>query len=86
MKTIREEAFGNVRLRILETGDSYTGIVISNGKVSDPIEGDDPDELWAQLRRLSVQKTLMTGTLAISDQMAQPSLWAYPAGPWAHSR
>jgi hypothetical protein len=35
MKTIREEAFGNVRLRILETGDSYTGIVISNGKVTE---------------------------------------------------
>ncbi len=51
MKTIREEPFGNVRLRILEKGDAYVGIVISKGKISDPIEGDDPDELWAQLRR-----------------------------------
>jgi len=51
MKTIREEPFGNVRLRILEKGDAYVGIVISKGKVSAPIEGEDPDELWAQLRR-----------------------------------
>ena len=51
MKTIREEPFGKVRLRLLEKGDAYVGIVISKGKVSAPIEGDDPEELWAQLRR-----------------------------------
>lgn len=51
MKTIREEPFGNVRLRLLRKDDVYLGIVIANGKASQPIDGDDPEELWAELKR-----------------------------------
>ena len=51
IRTIREEPFGKVRLRLLRKGDLYHGIVIANGKASQPIEGDDPEELWAELKR-----------------------------------
>lgn len=56
MKTIREEPFRGVRLRILQKGDTYVGIVISEGKISDPIEGNDPDELWEQLSECGARK------------------------------
>ena len=50
MKTIRTETIGKATLRLVETGKSYTGIVIAGGKRQSQIAGTDADEVWNQLR------------------------------------
>lgn len=49
MKTIREETFGKVTLRLLEMKDGYAALAFSADKQTPPIQGKDPEELWAQL-------------------------------------
>ena len=51
MKTIREEKHGKSVLRLIETKDSYAGVIITAGAASAPVVGDDADEVWAEMVR-----------------------------------
>lgn len=50
MKTIKEEAVGKATLRLLGGKDGFTGVVITDGKMSAPIFGDDKDHVWQELK------------------------------------
>ncbi|QZP07219.1 hypothetical protein [Caenibius sp. WL] len=49
MKTIRNDVIGKNTLRLVDTGKGFVGLVISGGKQLSRIDGDDPEQLWADL-------------------------------------
>lgn len=49
--TLREETLGKVTIRLVQTPKGPAAISVKDGKRSEPIYGDDPDELWSQVRR-----------------------------------
>lgn len=55
MKTVRDELFGSVTLRIVEVGKGYKGAIICKGKQPEIIGGDDPDVIWAKLKDMAGQ-------------------------------
>lgn len=52
MKTIRSDTIGKVTLRLVDTGKGLVGLLLKNGKQSGRVDGDDPAQLWAELRAL----------------------------------
>ncbi|MCC2601608.1 hypothetical protein [Sphingopyxis yananensis] len=50
MKTIRNDVIGKNTLRLVDTGKGFVGLVISGGKQLSRIDGDDPVQLWTDLR------------------------------------
>ncbi|HWJ69172.1 MAG TPA: hypothetical protein VNS79_03885 [Sphingobium sp.] len=50
MKTIREDVIGKNTLRLVDTGKGFVGLVNSGGKQLSRIDGDDPEQLWTDLR------------------------------------
>ena len=53
MKTVREEKIGKTTLRLLERGGGFVGIAIHAGKAGAPVEGEDQQEVWLQLRQIA---------------------------------
>lgn len=50
MKTIREGTAGKAKLRLLETGKDYAGIVNREGKTVFQTRGGNADEVWSALQ------------------------------------
>ncbi|WP_140986933.1 hypothetical protein [Asticcacaulis tiandongensis] len=50
LKTIRNEAIGQVTLRLVHTGDYYVGLLIAGGSEKARVTGHDPDDVWKELR------------------------------------
>lgn len=50
LKTIRNEIVGKATLRVVDTGGHYVGLLISDGKQKARVDGEDPDEVWQDLR------------------------------------
>lgn len=50
MKTIREQILGKATLRLVETGKSFAGIVLMDGKVKSRIDRDDQEDIWQRLQ------------------------------------
>ena len=46
MKTIREQSFGKVRVRLVQTANIYKVVTLGPDKQSSVIEGTDAEELW----------------------------------------
>lgn len=55
MKTIRNDVIGKNTLRLVDTGKSFVGLLISDGKQLKRIDGDDPAKLWTELRAAAGQ-------------------------------
>jgi hypothetical protein len=55
MKTIREGTAGKLRLRLLETGKGYAGIILENGQKTFEAHGQDADAVWAELQQRLAQ-------------------------------
>ena len=51
MKTIREERRGKYLLRLVQTPQCYSGIVLADGKIFFRIDGEDAREVWEELER-----------------------------------
>lgn len=49
MKKIKEQVIGKARVRLVQNGNTYTGIIISGDKISKRIDGDNGDEVWGKL-------------------------------------
>lgn len=52
-KSIREVAIGKIKLRLVDTGKGYVGLLFSDGKQRWRIDGDDAAEVWAELKASS---------------------------------
>lgn len=50
MKTIRQDVIGKNTLRLVDTGKGVTGLIYSDGKTLERIDGTDAAEVWALLR------------------------------------
>jgi hypothetical protein len=46
VKTVREQQFGKVRVRLVQVGSTYKAVTIGPARQPVVIEGNDPDELW----------------------------------------
>ena len=51
MKTIREEHRGKYLLRLVQTPQGYSGIVLTDGKIVFRVNGEDDGEVWEELER-----------------------------------
>lgn len=49
MKTIRETSAGKARLRLIQTGTGYAGIILEDGKKIFEARGDDEEVVWQDL-------------------------------------
>lgn len=49
MKKIKEQIIGKARVRLVQNGNIFTGIIISGDKISKRIDGDNGDEVWGKL-------------------------------------
>lgn len=49
MKTIREGTAGKMKLRLVETGKEYVGIILDEGKTRFETRGQDADAVWAAI-------------------------------------
>ena len=51
MKTIKEASAGSARLRLVETGREYVGLIFDSGEKVFEAHGQDPDQVWTELHR-----------------------------------
>ena len=49
MKTIKQKEIGKATIRLVQTGNTYSGVIINGGKLARRIDGDDADEIWGIL-------------------------------------
>lgn len=49
MKTVRTGSVGKTKLRLVETGTGYVGLILSGGVKKFETSGADPDDVWAQI-------------------------------------
>lgn len=50
MKTVREASFGKTKLRLVNTGKNFVGLLLSDGKKQLEISGEDGDEVWSKIQ------------------------------------
>lgn len=55
MKTVREEKRGKALLRLVKTKSGYSGIVLTDRKASNRIDGENAEETWEALCRLAAE-------------------------------
>lgn len=46
MKTIKEQQFGKLRVRLVQVGPTYKAVTLTPSKPPLVVEGSDPEELW----------------------------------------
>lgn len=51
MKTIKEASAGSARLRLVETGREYVGLILDSGEKVFEARGQDADQVWAELHK-----------------------------------
>lgn len=49
MRTVRESRLSRAAVRLVDTGNGFAGVVLTNGRVTPPITGKDGDEVWRLL-------------------------------------
>lgn len=49
MKRIKEQIIGKARVRLVQNGNTFAGIIINGDKISKRIDGDNQDEVWGKL-------------------------------------
>jgi len=51
-RTIRTDTIGKHTLRLVAVGKTFAGLLITAGKQKARIDGEDPDDIWGELKAL----------------------------------